>query len=165
MNTEDFITLLAADAGPVDRHAFAKRFALAVLVGAVGATVMVASMLGIRPDLAQVSLTPIFWAKVALPFFLLIGALFAAVRLARPGAQARAGAWMIAAPVIAVWAGALYVLFTAVPDTRLAIVLGKTWRVCPFNITMLSVPGFIAVFWALKGLAPTRLALTGAAGG
>jgi hypothetical protein len=44
-------------------------------------------------------------------------------------------------------------------------VLGKTWRVCPFNIAMLSIPGFIAVFWALKGLAPTRLALTGAAGG
>ena len=30
---------------------------------------------------------------------------------------------------------------------------------------MLSVPVFIAVFWALRGLAPTRLVLTGAVGG
>ena len=30
---------------------------------------------------------------------------------------------------------------------------------------MLSLPVFAGVFWAIKGLAPTRLALTGAAAG
>jgi hypothetical protein len=86
-------------------------------------------------------------------------------RLARPGVRTGGSSWLIAAPVAAVWLAGAYVLMAAPGEARLALVLGKTWRVCPFNIAMLSIPGFIAVFWALKGLAPTRLALTGAAGG
>ncbi|MEO8407393.1 MAG: DUF1109 domain-containing protein, partial [Oxalobacteraceae bacterium] len=42
---------------------------------------------------------------------------------------------------------------------------GSTWATCPFNIAMLSIPAFIGIFWAMKGLAPTRLALAGASAG
>ncbi len=48
---------------------------------------------------------------------------------------------------------------------RLPIVLGHTWRTCPFNIVLLSVPTFPAVFWAVKSLAPTQLRLAGAVAG
>jgi hypothetical protein len=165
MKTDDLISLLSTGVTPVDRAALAKRFCTAVLIGAVGATLMVASILGIRPDLAQVSATPIFWAKVALPLFLMMGAWWMAARLSRPGVAA-GGSWLaIGWPVAAVWIAAIYLLTSAPAGERLAMLLGKTWRVCPFNITMLSVPAFIAVFWALKGLAPTRLRLAGAAGG
>lgn len=165
MKTDDFISMLATGVTPVDRHALARRFCIAVLLGAIGATLLVATVLGVRADIAEVAATPIFWAKVALPLFLMIGALVTSTRLARPGVAAGGGWLLIALPVAAVWVSALYVLAATASDARLAMVLGKTWRVCPLNITMLSVPAFIAVFWALKGLAPTRLALTGAAGG
>jgi hypothetical protein len=165
MKTDDFISLLASGLMPVDRHALTKRFGVAVLAGAAGATLIMAMLLGIRRDLAEVALTPIFWAKVALPLCLMIGSLWMSTRLARPGVRTGASGWLIAAPVAAVWLAGAYVLMAAPDDARLALVLGKTWRVCPFNIALLSVPGFIAVFWALKGLAPTRLALTGAVGG
>jgi len=33
------------------------------------------------------------------------------------------------------------------------------------NIALLSIPTFACVFWAIRGLAPTRLRLAGAAGG
>jgi hypothetical protein len=165
MKTDDVISMLATGVAPVDRHALAKRFSLAILLGAVGATVIVALLFGVRRDLAAVAATPIFWAKIALPLCLMLGSLRLSTRLARPGAAAGAGGWLIATPVVVVWLAGLYVLMAAPADLRLALVLGKTWRVCPLNITMLSVPGFIAVFWALKGLAPTRLALAGAAGG
>ncbi|WP_176057720.1 DUF1109 domain-containing protein [Paraburkholderia sp. BCC1876] len=166
MKTDDLISLLATGAAPVDRHLLAKRFSLAVLVGAVGATLLVAVLLGVRRDLAEVAATPIFWAKIALPLCLMLGALQLSTRLSRPGAALGAsGRLLVAMPVAVVWLAGLYVLMSAPTDLRLALVFGKTWRVCPFNITMLSVPGFIAIFWALKGLAPTRLALAGAAGG
>jgi hypothetical protein len=165
MKTDDLISLLASGVEPVDRHALPKRFGLAVLIGAVGATLIMALTLGIRRDLAEVAVTPIFWAKVALPLCLMIGSLWMSTRLARPGGKPGGSGWLIAAPVVAVWVAAAYVLSAAPDDARLAIVLGKTWRVCPFAIAMLSVPGLIAVFWALRGLAPTRLRLTGAAGG
>jgi hypothetical protein len=45
------------------------------------------------------------------------------------------------------------------------LIFGRTARVCPFLITMIAAPLFIALVWALRGLAPTRLRLTGAAAG
>ncbi|EJL81738.1 hypothetical protein PMI16_04593, partial [Herbaspirillum sp. CF444] len=45
---------------------------------------------------------------------------------------------------------------------RLPLVLGSTWQVCSLNIALLSLPTFFSMFWAMRGLAPTRLALTGA---
>jgi hypothetical protein len=118
-----------------------------------------------KRDLAEVALTPIFWAKVALPLCLMIGSLWMSTRLARPGVRPGGSGWLIAAPVAAVWLAGACVLMTAPDDARLALVLGKTWRVCPFNIAMLAVPGFVAMFLALKGLTPTRIAVSGAAGG
>jgi len=165
MKTDDFISLLATGVEPVDRHVLTKRFCVAVLVGAVAATLMVVTLLGVRSDLAVVALTPIFWAKVALPFCLMIGSLWMSTRLARPGLRAGGSRWLIAVPLAAVWLASAYVLMTAPEGARLAIVLGKTWRVCPALIAMLSVPGFVAVFWALRGLAPTRPAMAGAVGG
>ncbi|MBN3968270.1 hypothetical protein BI292_04935 [Pseudomonas sp. 43NM1] len=165
MKTDDFIGMLASGVTPVDRHALTKRFSVAVLAGLVVATLLVTIILGVRPDLATVAATPIFWAKIAFPLCLMIGTLSVVTRLARPGVTPGSGEFLIGTAVAAVWAGTLYVLVTAAPDTRVAIILGKTWRVCAMNITLLSIPGFIAVFWALRGLAPTRLTLAGACGG
>jgi hypothetical protein len=165
MKTDDFISMLASGVTPVDRHALAKRFVVAVLVGLVTATLLVMIVLGVRPDLATVTATPIFWAKIAFPLSLMLGALSVVMRLARPGMTPGSGKLLIVAAIAAVWAGALYVLVAVAPDMRVAVILGKTWRVCALNITLLSIPGFIAVFWALRGLAPTRLKLAGACGG
>lgn len=165
MKTDDLISMLASGVTPVDRHALAKRFVVAVVVGLVTATLLVMLILGVRPDLASVATTPIFWAKIAFPLCLMIGALSVVMRLARPGVTPGSGSLLIVAAIAAVWAGAFYVLATATPDTRIAMILGKTWRVCPLIIPLLSIPGFLATFWALRGLAPTRLKLAGASGG
>lgn len=42
---------------------------------------------------------------------------------------------------------------------------GETSDSCPLLIAMLSVPAFVAVVWAMRGLAPTRLRLAGGAAG
>ncbi|OLL31053.1 hypothetical protein BTH42_13880 [Burkholderia sp. SRS-W-2-2016] len=165
MKTDDFISLLATGVAPVDHHAPTKRFSIAVLIGAASATLITAALLGIRRDLVEVAVTPLFWAKIALPLCLAIGSLWMSMRLARPGVRAGGSRWVIAAPVVLVWLAAAYVLSAAPDGSRLALVLGSTWRVCPLLIAMLAAPGFVAVFWALKGLAPTRLAVSGAAGG
>ena len=46
-----------------------------------------------------------------------------------------------------------------------ALLWGDTWASCPLLIAMLSIPVFIAVLWAMRGLAPTRLRLAGAVAG
>jgi hypothetical protein len=165
MKTEDLITLLATGAAPVDRHVVARRFGWALIAGATGSTLLMSLVFGVRRDLASVAATPIFWLKVALPFFIALGALLATARLARPAGRAGIAWAAMAWPVAAVWIGALVLIWFATPDTRLALVMGQTWRVCPLNIALLSVPSFIAVIWALRGLAPTRLRAAGFAGG
>jgi hypothetical protein len=42
---------------------------------------------------------------------------------------------------------------------------GISWTVCSANIALLSLPVFVALVWLMKGLAPTRLRLSGAAAG
>jgi len=165
MKTDDLISMLAGGVAPVDRGLLAKRFSLAVVVAALGSLLMMLVLFGARPDLAIMARTPLFWGKVALPLCLAIGSLWMVTRLARPGMSAGSGRWVVSAGVLIVWLAGLYALSQAEPDTRVAMIFGKTWRTCAFNITLLATPGFISIFWALRGMAPTRLRLAGACGG
>lgn len=165
MKTEDLVAMLAAGAGAVEPGATARRYAAALGWGAFGATLLMAIALGVRPDLADAVRLPMFWMKLAFPACLAAGALYAAARLSRPGVPlGRVGA-ALAAPVLAIWLLAALVLFSAGAGERGALIFGATWRVCPPLIAMLSAPLFAAAMWAMKGLAPTRLALAGAAAG
>ncbi len=165
MNTDDLITLLATGVSPVDRRIVAKRFGMALLLGLAAALLLIATGFGIRADLAAIAGTPLFWAKLALPTALLLGALLLATRMARPGMRAGNCWLLLAAPVALVWAAALAILLAAPAEARWPLLLGSTWRECPWNIALLSVPTFIGMFWALRGLAPTRPRLAGAAAG
>ena len=163
MNTNELIDLLSAGESAVDRHALGRRFAVALVAGALGALLLMAAVFGVRPDL--VARTPLFWAKVALPGSLAPLALWLSSRLARPGMGGGVAWGLLALPVLLVWIGGAVELAGVPADARAGLILGKTWRTCPLNIALLSVPTFIGVFWALRGLAPTRLRLAGAAGG
>lgn len=165
METDKLIEMLARQAGPVESGAVRRRYGAALGGGGAGALLLMVAFLGIRPDLAQAAREPMFWVKLALPLALLAAALAAATRLARPGMRVGYAAEAALVPVAGIWVLAAAVLYAAAPGERVALVLGSTWSVCPFNIAMLSVPAFAAAFWAMRGLAPTRPALAGAFSG
>jgi hypothetical protein len=122
-------------------------------------------LLGVRPDLAEAIRLPMFWAKIGYVASLAAASLLAVLRLSRPGAHLDRVLAALAGPVVAMWVLAAIVLAGAEPDLRAGLVLGETWAECPFLIAMLSVPTFAATFWAMRGLAPTRLPLAGTAAG
>lgn len=165
MNTNDWIDLLARHEGPVNRHVSAKRLGVALLGGLLGAVLMTAAIYGVRSDLGEVIRTPLFWAKVALPASLALLGLWLTQRLARPGVKGGALWGLLGLPLVLVWLGAAISLLGTPVEARADLVLGRTWRTCALNIALLSLPCLIAVFWALRGLAPTRLRQAGAAGG
>lgn len=165
MRTDDLIAMLARNAPPVERGILRRRYALALGGGLAGAAVLMVAILGIRPDLARAVLLPMFWVKLALPSAFLAIAIVGATRLARPGMALGRVAAAVPIPVAAIWALSAIVLVAAEPERRVTMLLGDSWSVCPLNITMLSVPVFAGVFWAMRGLAPTRLALAGAYSG
>lgn len=165
MKTDELINLLAAGEGPVRRHALAQRLCIALLGGALGALLLTVVLYGVRSDIAEVARTPLFWAKIALPTSLALLGIWLNQSLARPGIKGGIVWTLLGLPLLLVWLGAAVTLAGAPLETRADLILGRTWRTCPLNITLLSVPTFIAMFWALRGLAPTRLRQAGAAGG
>jgi len=165
MKTDELIALLASGEGPVDRHVLARRLGQALLVGLLGAVLLTAALYGVRSDLAEVARTPLYWAKLALPGSLALLALWLTHRLARPGVRGGAVWGLLGVPLLLVWLGAAISLYGAPLEVRTELIFGRTWRTCALNISLLSTPVFVAVFWALRGLAPTRLRQAGAAGG
>ena len=165
MKTEDLISMLAKGAGAVDAHAPQRRYAMAIGAGSVAAVLLLLSLLRVRSDLAAAALSPLFWIKPVFVASLAAASLLAVLRLSRPGASL---AWMpvaIAAPVLLIWTIAVITLLGVEPVERTGLFLGATWQSCPLLIAMLSVPLFVAVIWAMHGLAPTRLRLAGFAAG
>ena len=165
MRTDELVTMLAAGAGAVEPGATARRYTVALGWGAFGATLLMAIVLGVRPDLAEAARLPMFWVKLAFPASVAAGALYAAARLSRPGVQLGRVPAALAAPVLAMWLLAALVLATAAAGEREELIFGGSWSACPLFIALLSLPVFAAALWAMKGLAPTRLALSGAAAG
>lgn len=165
MRTDDLVVMLATGAGAVEPNAAARRYATGIGWGVLAATLLMAVLLGVRGDLAAVILLPMFWVKLAFVACLAVGGLLAVLRLSRPGLRL---AWVpgaLAAPVLAMWGLAAYVLMRAEPAQRGQLFFGETWTSCPLLVAMLSAPVFVAVLWAIRGLAPTRLRLAGSASG
>jgi hypothetical protein len=165
MKTDDLIAALAAQPETVNTRAVEQRVALAAVAGAGGAAVLMVALYGLHPDLAQTVALGMFWGKLLFAAALAAGGIAVVRQLARPGRRAGRTAVALAVPPLVLWALALAVLAQAAPDDRLGLVLGSTWRTCPFNIAFLSIPALAGSFWALRGAAPTRPALAGAAAG
>jgi hypothetical protein len=165
MKTDDLIAMLATGVAPIDPHLAAKRFATALLAGGAGAFALMLMGYGLRPDLAQAALSAMLWVKLGFALALALSALVLTERLSRPGVRP-GQAWIgVALPWLAISVMGLVVLMNAPPEARLGLVLGRTWLSCAFSISLLSLPVFAGVVWALRGLAPTRPALAGACAG
>lgn len=165
MKTDDLVMMLATGTGAVEQRVTARRYATALAWGAFGATLLMVILLGVRADLAEAVRLPMFWVKLAFPACLATAALYATARLSRPGVKLGRVPAALAAPVLAMWLLAAFVLFDAAASERHQLFLGTTASVCPLLIAMLSLPTFVGAMWAMKGLAPTRLALAGASAG
>jgi hypothetical protein len=165
MKTDDFVTMLATGAGAVEPHTAARRFSAAIGGGALAAALLMASLLGVRPDLAAAIFLPMFWIKFGFVAALAGTSVLFALRLSRPGLRLGWVPGALAAPVLVMWLLAAAALAGADPVERSRLFFGDTWTSCPLLVTMLSAPTFASVLWAMKGLAPTRLRLAGAAAG
>ncbi|MDP3227970.1 MAG: DUF1109 domain-containing protein [Acidovorax sp.] len=165
MRTDELIHLLATDDRPVQNTAIEQRFAVATLAGIAGAGVLMLALFGLRTDLLATMAMPMFWGKLVFAAALAAAGLELLHRMARPGMPVGRTALLLAVPPLVLWAMALVALAQVPPVERMPLILGSTWRTCPFSIALLSAPAFVAGFWALKGAAPTRLAWAGAGAG
>ncbi|MNK97740.1 hypothetical protein D3C87_1180870 [compost metagenome] len=165
MKTDDLVTMLATGSTAVRRRTPSRRIGLALLAGIALSLLILLTGYGVRDDLRQVIALPMFWVKLLFPLCVAVWAFVSVQRLARPGVKVRR-AWMgLAAPVLAVWAMAIMAWFSAPMADRMPSLLGQSWRTCALSIGLMALPVLAAALLALRGLAPTRPALAGAAAG
>jgi hypothetical protein len=129
----------------------------------MGALAITGGVLHLNRALSHELLGPMFWLRAA--YCATLGSLgvLALTRLARPGIRLGVVPAGIGAVVIAMWLFAALKLLTAPAQDRAHLLLGTTAAVCPFLITLVAAPLFVAFVWALRGFAPTQLRSTGAA--
>lgn len=157
--------MLATNASQEPRVNPWHRMWIATVSGLTISTLLMLKLIPLNPELARVVLTPEFWQKLGFSVSMAGLAMLLLTRLSRPGLHAGAALNALPLPALAIWILAAAALLGATPDERLALIFGKTWKVCPFLITMLAAPMFVSTFWAMRELAPTRLRLAGAASG
>ena len=158
MRTEQFIDLLARQAGPAPRWKVEARLGVAVLVGSLASAAVAIAGLGVNAGLAMgVGLA----VKVAYVAGLLFGAAWLASRVARPATSPRDAGFSLAVVTATMAVIAAAVLTLAPSGERVDLFLGGSWDSCPWRVAALSVPAFMVIVWAMRGLAPTRLRLAG----
>jgi len=161
MKTERLIDILARGAGPAPRHAVERRLWPVALMGLGASALCGVIVLGLVPK--SVMMQWGWWVKLGYAVSLVAVGGWLCARLARP--VQRLGAPQIALMVVLACMGALGIgyWFSAMPELRWLELLGHSWSTCPRNVVLLAVPPMAAAFWALRGLAPTRPRLAGAA--
>jgi hypothetical protein len=164
MRTDDLITALAADAQSVSMPV-GRALALAVAGGAVGAAILFAVMLGMRPDVATAISSVRFDFKFVVTLSLLASALGLVWNLARPGAIPVG--WLLAlAGVPALLAiGSVAEMLTVPPADWGQRLTGHNSFMCLTLIPTLSALPFAALLLALRQGAPSHPRLTGAVAG
>jgi len=165
MKTEDWVSMLATGVEAIDPTRTARRHLLAIGGGLAGALALTGGFLRLNPALSHVVLEPMFWIREAYCASLALLGFTAVTRWARPGIRLGFVPAGIGIVVMVMWIFAATVLLRAPAQNRSHLVFGTTAAVCPFLIALVAAPLFIAFVWVLRGLAPTRLRLAGAAAG
>lgn len=165
MKTEDLIQSLARDVSVVPHRALGGRIACGMLAGSAISLLLVATMLGFRPDLGSAMHGFSFWMKALYTASLGIGAVGLTARLARPDGAGPRWSWLLAVPILLLAGIGIAELAHTPSDDWLAMWLGNSWRSCPWLLLLLSIPIFAGLLWSFQRFAPTRLRMAGAAAG
>jgi hypothetical protein len=162
MRTDDLIQSLSGELKPTPRGLAARRMLVGLGLGALVSTALMLAWLGVRPDLAEAMRTPMFWVKFGYAALAGLVLAVATSRLARPGARLGGLAVAVALPFVLMAAMGAMRLGMAAREAWNALLMGDSADVCPWRIFVIGLPLLAGGVWAVRGLAPTRLALAGA---
>ncbi len=164
MKTNDLIALLASDTLQPQKPV-RKQLRGPLLAGAVVCTLLLVVVFGLNPQMDQMAVHPAFITKMLWLTALMGFGWYGLCRLARPGVGAGHTLVGLGLTLLAMVSLGLMQLLQTDAGARSAQWMGGSWQVCSVSIVSLSLPVLGALLWALRQLAPTRPALTGAVAG
>lgn len=154
MKTDDLIVLLARRPDALPEIHPARDTTLAVLAGLVASFLVMALLLGPRPDLADAITGPMFWQKTGALALMVAIAGVGAYRSGLPGRSLQsaerlrwaAPAWLAVATLVTVVA--------APAGDRMGLFHSPTILLCLTMVPLLSMLPAVALAWALRRAAP-----------
>jgi len=163
--TDDIIEGLLSDLKPVPRHALRRRFAFGILPALGLSLLLMLTVLGLRVDMPDVLMLPVFWIKSSYNALIALAAFLAVYRLSRPdGSKGHFFGWL--ALIFATMAAAAAIQLTIAPiEAYRLLILGSSALHCPLLIFGFAIPILAGTVWALRGAAPINLRLTGLVAG
>jgi hypothetical protein len=164
MKTNDLIALLASDTLQTQKPV-RRRLRAPLLTGAVVCTLLLLAVFGLNPQMAQMAVHPAFITKMLWLAALMGFSLLGLSRLARPGVGAGHNLVGLGLALMAMLSLGFIQWLQTDTGARTAQWMGDSWQVCSVSIVALALPVLGALLWALRQLAPTRPALTGAVAG
>lgn len=165
MKTEQLIELLASRVTPVRPDEVRLRFFRVIGMGLIVGVIAMLASLGPRPDLFAAMSLPMFWWKLAFPAAVAVCAFVGLRRLGHPGVRLGVIPLLSVTPFLLMWTASVAILMSNAPADRPALLLGESGLTCTLLILLLSLPASAASILAVRALAPTRPALTGAFAG
>lgn len=165
MNTDALIDAIVVRGSAARPRSLRRRYAVALAAGTVVTALVTLSTLGPRHDFAQASALPMFWVKLAFVASLAILGTLCAFRAGLPGRRVTALLCGIAAVVGGIWIVAIAALVESPPAARAALLLGHTWKTCPWLVAGLSIPVFVAIASTMRRMAPIHAGCAGALAG
>ena len=165
MKTDDLISMLSTNVEIVDHRRVGRNIGMAVVAGAAVAIATVLFVLGPRAELTTVEsfIPPLL--KVAFSVIILVPASIYLIRLTRPGGERRSSVALVALPFIAIMLLVALSLGFAPGSHWKATVLSDEWLECVISIPLIAIVPFAVIIWAVRQMAPTDLARTGAFAG
>lgn len=163
MDTGKLIDILARDAGPAPQHAVERRLWPITLAGVALSLMVGLALLGLVPT--ELLMSWGWWAKFGYAVALVVVGAWLSTRLARPVQRLRGPTLALLGVLGAIGVLGLGYWMLSSPQMRLVELIGHSWKTCPRNIVLYSLPPMAGAFWAMRGLAPTRPRLAGAAVG
>ena len=166
MKTEDLISMLSTNVEVVDHRRVGRNIGMAVVAGAAVAVATVFFVLGPRADLTTVGTFVAPLLKVAFTFIILVPASIYLIRLTRPGGERRSSSVaLVALPFIAIMLLVAVSLQFAPSSHWKGTILSDEWLECLISIPFIAIVPFSVIIWAVRQMAPTDLARTGAFAG
>ncbi len=161
MNTDQLVSALAHDAGPVKRGEVERRILIAAAIGLGVAILLVPILFGFRADFGDSIL--VVAMKAAFGMTAAAAAAPLLFELARPNTKIRhvLAPAIIFAAISAIVAAVAYVMTP--PEMRMDTWIGHGVPECLYRVPLLALPIAIALTLAVRGLGATRLTLAGAA--
>jgi len=164
MRTDELIGRLSSGLEPVKRGQVTRVLLGAAAIGLVGSVAVMLGMMGLRHDFAAAMVSFGMWTKLVYTFAIALFGFWLVERMGRPGAEMTRPLQLLAVPLLAILL--LAALQMSAPQADMPkLVLGHSSRVCAYLVTVTALPTLAAIFWTLRQLAPTRLALAGAGAG